>query len=935
MAEGKGGSPDRLSRVQQQKTRVTVRGGDAFPTEVLSVICSLLAAMARPDLPAELLALLPKVPRLEDANRGDNARDQLRRRHIETGVQRATPRIRDTNPGARWQIADCSFQIHRCAFSAEDFVLVAFLDGNGVAGFEGPIDGGKRDGDVERNLVSPGEHGFGVGANLVGHLPGSSQHPIASHDDHVDLATLHQVAGGVVSDDPMINALLGQFPGGQTGSLASGPCLVAQHTKPSPLRLRGVHRGCGAAVIHKGKPSGVAVGQHRHFISDELRPVPTNRLAVRHIFVGEFFGRRHGQRLLFRHGFARLHFGPDTAHGVDGIDGCGSGVGQCLEDPVHVPTKSRPPLPVERAGTLSQAVGGGGADGAGASNDHVPNGRSGLDVVPGAHQRELMRQQALFDEFNLVGCDVEGNGAVMAGTAFDRDVHTCRRVGERCSAHIHLEAVDLLLDTTIAGVPAQSAEIRVAGDPAEITVTEADGPLQRRGGTSHLTVQGVAAGQVVMGMGIARFAANEPAINVQTVRVPAAIRITVAQQLQRLKIPRITSNKPFQEADLNIQLAAFLWRQVFPFYFVTRHTTEKKSFRNRDKSSVLALRPRLAQAVAMKCFVTGASGFIGANLVDVLNEHGHEVRALLRPGADTRGLEGATYEAVPGDLQDREALVRGLDGCDWCFHVAASYHLWLPDYAPMYAANVDGTRRVIETAQAAGCSRIVYTSTVGCIGLPQSVNGRVTPTDETTPVGEAQMSNHYKRSKWLAEVAARELASRGAPVVIVNPSAPIGPRDVKPTPTGKVIVDFLNRAMPAYLDTGLNWVHVRDVATGHVLAAEKGRIGERYILGNADGNWDMPRVLGVLSEITGLPAPSMRVPYGVALAAAYVNEAVAGLTRRPPKAPVAGVKMGRYKMWFNPAKAIRELGLPQTPPRQALEDAVEWFRANGYVKHKV
>jgi dihydroflavonol-4-reductase len=194
------------------------------------------------------------------------------------------------------------------------------------------------------------------------------------------------------------------------------------------------------------------------------------------------------------------------------------------------------------------------------------------------------------------------------------------------------------------------------------------------------------------------------------------------------------------------------------------------------------------------------------------------------------------------------------------------------------------------------------------------------------------MSNHYKRSKWQAEQVALELARRGLPVVIVNPTAPIGPRDVKPTPTGKVIVDFLNRQMPAYLDTGLNWVHARDVAIGHILAAEKGRLGERYILGNAEGNWTMREAFAVLQEITGVPAPRVRIPYFVALLAAHVNEAISAITRKPPKAPLAGVRMAKYKMFFNPAKAIRELGLPQTPPRQALADAAAWFRANGYVK---
>ena len=330
----------------------------------------------------------------------------------------------------------------------------------------------------------------------------------------------------------------------------------------------------------------------------------------------------------------------------------------------------------------------------------------------------------------------------------------------------------------------------------------------------------------------------------------------------------------------------------------------------------------------MNCFVTGASGFIGANLVHELNARGHAVKALLRKGSDVRGLEGAKYEPVYGDVSDGRKLTDAMRGCDWCFHVAASYHLWLKDYAPMYAANVEGTRNVISSAIEAGCSRIVYTSTVGCIGLPKGT----TPTDEATPVSGEQMSNHYKRSKWQAEQVAREFAAKGAPVVIVNPSAPVGPRDVKPTPTGKVIVDFLNRQMPGFVDTGLNWVHVRDVAIGHILAAERGRVGERYILGNAEGNWTMKQTLQALESITGVPAPKFRVPYPVALAAAYVDEGLACLTGKAPKAPLAGVRMARYKMFFSPGKAIRELGLPQIPPRQALADAVDWFRANGYAR---
>jgi len=334
----------------------------------------------------------------------------------------------------------------------------------------------------------------------------------------------------------------------------------------------------------------------------------------------------------------------------------------------------------------------------------------------------------------------------------------------------------------------------------------------------------------------------------------------------------------------------------------------------------------------MKCLVTGASGFVGTNLVHELRARGHQVKALIRPGSDLRGLAGVDHEEAVGDVTDRAAVAAALRGCDWCFHAAASYHLWLRDYGPMYEANVEGTRIVIEAARAAGCSRIIHTSTVGCIGLPRATNGRVTPSDEGAPVSEAQMSGHYKLSKWRAEVVARDLAARGAPVVIVNPSAPVGPRDVKPTPTGKLILDFLNRAMPAYLDTGLNFVHVRDVAIGHILAAEKGRLGERYILGHAEGNLTMKEAFAVLEEITGLSAPRCRMPYVAALAAAHVGELLARFTGHPPTASLEGVRMARHKMFFNPAKAIGELGLPQTPPREALADAVEWFQRNGYVR---
>jgi dihydroflavonol-4-reductase len=333
----------------------------------------------------------------------------------------------------------------------------------------------------------------------------------------------------------------------------------------------------------------------------------------------------------------------------------------------------------------------------------------------------------------------------------------------------------------------------------------------------------------------------------------------------------------------------------------------------------------------MNCFVTGASGFIGANLVHELEARGHTVKALLRENSDTRGLDGAQYEFVKGDLSERRRLAEAMKGCDWCFHVAASYHLWLRDYQPMYAANVEGTRHVLQAAGEAGCSKIVYTSTVGCIAVPKEVNGRIIPSNEECHASLSQMTNHYKRSKWQAEQVALELARRGLPIVIVNPTAPVGPRDVKPTPTGQVILDFLNRAMPAFLDTGLNWVHVRDVAAGHILAAEQGRLGERYILGNREGNWSLQKAFSALQEVTGIPAPKFKVPYSIAYAAACADELLAKVTGKPPKAPLAGVRMAKYKMFFDPSKAIEELGMPQTPPEQALNDAVVWFKANGYV----
>jgi dihydroflavonol-4-reductase len=334
----------------------------------------------------------------------------------------------------------------------------------------------------------------------------------------------------------------------------------------------------------------------------------------------------------------------------------------------------------------------------------------------------------------------------------------------------------------------------------------------------------------------------------------------------------------------------------------------------------------------MECLVTGATGFIGAHVVRELTARGHHVRALVRPGSNLRALEGAEYQACACPLTDRAALAAALRGCDWCFHVAASYHLWQADYAPMYATNVEGTRTVIEAAATAGCSRIVYTSTAGCLRLPSTNHEGAPAVDECAEAPESAMNVPYKHSKWQAEQGAVALAAQGAPVIIVNPTAPFGPGDVRPTPTGRILVDFLNGCLPAYIDTGLNFVHVRDVAVGHILAAEKGRVGQRYILGHAQGNWALKQALEVMARISGLPAPRLRVPYALALVVAWADEARARLTGRPPRAPLGGVRSGRYRMFFNPAKAIRELGLPQTPPEQALAEAIAWFRQHGYAR---
>jgi dihydroflavonol-4-reductase len=326
--------------------------------------------------------------------------------------------------------------------------------------------------------------------------------------------------------------------------------------------------------------------------------------------------------------------------------------------------------------------------------------------------------------------------------------------------------------------------------------------------------------------------------------------------------------------------------------------------------------------------VTGGTGFVGANLVRELAALGATVRVLARPGGDRRALAGVRVDIAEGDLLDRASLARAVRGADTLYHAAADYRLWARDPQDLHRVNVGGTRAILEAAGEAGVRRIVYTSTVGALGIPKDG----TPGTEDTPVSLADMVGPYKQSKFLAERVAAEFAGRGLPVVIVNPSAPIGPWDVKPTPTGKMILDFMRGRMFATVDTGLNIVHVRDVARGHLLAAERGRVGERYILGHAHGNVSLDDIGRMLSALTGRSGPRLRVPYAVAWCGAACTEALAKLTGRPPAVPLTAVRMARKRMYFSPAKAVRELGLPQTEPREALRDAVRWFVEHGYAR---
>ena len=329
---------------------------------------------------------------------------------------------------------------------------------------------------------------------------------------------------------------------------------------------------------------------------------------------------------------------------------------------------------------------------------------------------------------------------------------------------------------------------------------------------------------------------------------------------------------------------------------------------------------------ARLALVTGANGFVGCWVARALLARGTAVRALVRQGADVRALEGVPCEFARGDLRDRAAVAQAVRGCDEVYHVAADYRLWVRDAAPMYAANVEGTRNILVAAKAAGVRRVIHTSTVGALGIPHGGVGR-----EDTPVALGHMVGPYKRSKFLAEQEALKAAREGVPVVIVNPSTPIGPHDYKPTPTGRIIVDFLNRRMPAFMDTGLNLVDVEDVAAGHLLAAERGALGEKYILGGE--NLTLEQMLGRLAKLSDMRAPRIRVPYPVAWTFALGAEAVApAITGRAPRASLTEVRMARKRMFFDSSRAQAQLGYAPRPIDSALAGAIEFFRAIGAVR---
>lgn len=330
----------------------------------------------------------------------------------------------------------------------------------------------------------------------------------------------------------------------------------------------------------------------------------------------------------------------------------------------------------------------------------------------------------------------------------------------------------------------------------------------------------------------------------------------------------------------------------------------------------------------MRALVTGATGFVGAAVARALLREGWEVRALARKGSDRRNLQRINVEVIEGNLNDAASLVPAVSGCEALFHVAADYRLGAFDPRELYQTNVEGTRNILSAARSAGVRRVVYTSSVATVGIPKDG----TPGSEDSPSTLADMVGHYKRSKFLAEEAAREAVRGGSEVVIVNPSTPVGPGDVKPTPTGQLVFDAAAGRMPAYVDTGLNIVHVDDVAAGHLLAYHRGRNGERYILGGQD--MTLREILGEISRLVGRKPPSVRLPSAVVMPIAYVAEAVARVTGRPTRVTVEGVRMARKLMFFSSAKATRELGYQWRPPVQAFADAIEWFRDQGLLQPK-
>jgi len=327
----------------------------------------------------------------------------------------------------------------------------------------------------------------------------------------------------------------------------------------------------------------------------------------------------------------------------------------------------------------------------------------------------------------------------------------------------------------------------------------------------------------------------------------------------------------------------------------------------------------------MRVFLTGATGFLGSHVAQVLAEQGADLRLLVRTTSNLKNLEGLKAETATGDLRDPASLEKAMSGCEVVFHVAADYRLWVRDPNEMYRSNVEGTRAILEAARKNAVRCVVYTSSVATMGF--TGNGR--PADEESPVSLADMIGHYKRSKFMAEQVALEAGRSGLRVVTVNPTTPVGEQDVKPTPTGRIVVDFLKRKFPAYVETGLNLVDVRECARGHIAALEKGKSGERYILGGE--NLTLKQILDKLGAISGLPSPNVKLPYFVAYVAGAVDQTFSGhLLGREPRATVEAVRMGKKKMWASSGKAERELGWKAMPADGALRRAVEWFRVNGY-----